>query len=433
MKLRRGGFILVLCICAILISSALSAKVSSSKYTENYPAITCPPSTPGVNGWVSVASKKVQFRRIASKVTKFATAKRSEFSIYSDPILINGNGVTSVVSQSSAGLWSSAFLCTAAQGDQWFIGASADVTSKGHLILVNSGLSEAIVDTSVWSENGVQAGKVLSVRANAFTSVRLDSISAGQSSLALRVTPRSGRVSAFVIDERKLGLKNLGADAVNSTGQPKSQIVISGIPHHTLNGVSAPHILRLLAPGDSDAQIRVDLISRDGVFVPVGLDEKKLIRGVVTDFSFAPIISSKTFSLRIQSDQPIQASVYSADSVSGHKDFVWNTPTPPLVPMSIAVKDLSPVFVFTGDVISVSISVKLATGKVHKVRITGSDIRTWSPPKASQVVTITKTGVGVYGSALIRSSNGVASVPLSAGSQLTRASIPNSDIAVINH
>ncbi|TRZ85700.1 MAG: hypothetical protein D4R83_06170, partial [Streptomycetaceae bacterium] len=217
MKLRRGGLILTVCICAILLSGALSAKVSSNKYTENYPAITCPPSTPGVNGWVSVASKKVQIRRIASKVTKFATAKRSEFTIYSDPILINGNGVTSVASQSSAGLWSSATLCTAAQGDQWFIGASADVTSKGHLILVNSGLSEAIVDTSVWSENGVQAGKVISVRANAFTSVSLDSIAAGQSSLALRVTPRSGRVSAFVIDERKLGLKNLGADAVNST------------------------------------------------------------------------------------------------------------------------------------------------------------------------------------------------------------------------
>jgi len=432
MRYQRAGIIMVIFASIVGASYSINNKSASTEFSESYPPIACPGSA-SLNGWVSVASTSTPIRKIAKKSTIFLAAKHSSFSIKSDPILINGAGVTSIATQSLAGIWSGTTLCSAAQGEQWFVGGTADVSSKGYLQLVNSGLSEALVDISVWSENGAQVNKTVSVKGDSGANVPLDVIAAGQSRLVVRVMPRSGRVSSFLIDQRSLGLKTLGGDIVNSTGAPSTDLVITGIPHQILKGTGSTHVLRIVTPGLVDANIRVDLISTDGVFVPVGLDSKTISQGMVTDISLSPTISSHIFSLRIQSDQPVQAGVYSVDNASGHKDFTWSSSSPQLVPMTIAVNSLNPILYFTGDAIDVSISTLLTTGKTQRTRLTGSDISGWIAPKNAQTITITKVGPGVFGSGLVRTRDGISSFPLMPGSHLTRASVPNSDIAVINH
>ncbi len=433
MRFQRAGIIMLAFVAVVGGSYSINNKSASAKFSESYPPIACPGSASTSNGWVSVASTSTPIRKIAKKSTIFLPAKHSNFSIHSDPILINGAGVTSIASQSLTGIWSGTTLCSAAQGEQWFVGGTADVSSKGYLQLVNSGLSDALVDISVWSENGAQVNKTVSVKGDSGAIVPLDVIAAGQSRLVVRVMPRSGRVTSFLIDQRSLGLKTLGGDIVNSTGAPSTDLVITGIPHQILKGIGSTHILRIVTPGLVDANIRVDLISTDGVFVPVGLDSKTIIQGEVTDISLSPTISSHIFSLRIHSDQPVQAGVYSVDNASGHKDFTWNSSSPQLVPMTLAVNGLNPILYFTGDVIDVSISTLLTTGKTQRTRLTGSDISGWIAPKNSQTITITNVGPGAFASGLVRSRDGISSFPLMPGSKLTRASVPNSDIAVINH
>ncbi|MEK6648077.1 MAG: DUF5719 family protein [Actinomycetota bacterium] len=432
MNIRRVGIVTTGLVTAIVLSNLLTATVGVKKYSESYPAVACPPTASGMSAQVSTESKKTPYRKIAGKTEAFIPVKSSRFTIASDPILLDSADVTSVVWQSRIGIWAGATLCTSPQGEQWFVGGAADVTSKGRIFLVNSGLSEAIVDVAIWSENGTQSDKVLTVRANSFIQVRFDSLAAGQSRLSVRVTPRSGRISAFMVDERGKGLKSLGGDIVNSVESPATNFVISGIPHQILKGKAGSHVLRILVPGNADANIKVDLISKDGVFTPVGLDGRDVQRGTVTDIALNPTIAASAFSLRIHSDQPVVAGVFSSLTIFGHPEFLWNSATPQLVPMTLAVNGLTPTLIFTGETIGLKIQTRLIGGKVVNSTVTGSDIAIWKAPSNSQTIKISGLQPGIYGGGLVTSTNGIGFFPLIPGSALTRAAIPNSNIWVIN-
>lgn len=432
MNIRRVGIVVAGLVSTIVLSNFLTATVSAEKYSESYPAVTCPPTASGLSAQVSTGSKNTPYRKIVGKVGALTPVKSSPFSIVSDPILLDGADMTSMVWQSRMGIWAGATLCISPQGEQWFVGGAADVTSKGRLLLVNSGLSEAIVDVAIWSEKGTQSGKVFTVRANSFIKVGLDSIAAGQSRLSVRITPRSGRISAFMVDERVKGLQSLGGDIVNPVGSPATDFIISGIPHQTLKGKAGSHVLRILAPGNADANIQVDLVSKDGVFTPVGLGNRDIQKGIVTDIALNPMIAASTFSLHIHSDQPVVAGVYSPFTISGHRDFLWNSATPQLVPMTLAVNGLQTTLIFTGDVINLKIETRLRSGKMGNSTVAGSDIAIWKAPSDSQTVKISDIRSTVYGGGLVTSVSGIGFFPLTPGSALTRAAIPSSNIWVIN-
>jgi hypothetical protein len=432
MNYRRATLVAIALIAAFVFGQLYMPVDSGKKYSENYPAVVCPPTGAGINSQVSTGSTSTLYRKIMGKLQPLAPVKNSRFSVPRDPILLDAGNITSVVWQSLAGIWAGATLCTSPQGEQWFVGGAGDVTSKSRLLFVNSGLSDAIVDVSIWSEKGAQLAKVITVRANSFIQVGLDSIAAGQGRITVRVTPRSGRVSAFLLDVRVRGLRSLGGDIVNPVTSPSSDLVIAGIPHQIIKGIAGLHVLRILVPGTADAIIKVDLISKDGVFTPVGLDGRDVPKGSVLDIPLNPTISTSTFALHIHSDKPIVASVYSPLIISGHRDFIWNTATSLLVPMKLAVNGLRPTLLFTGDSIKLQIQTRLNSGKMIDATISGSDIVTWKAPENSQLISIANVGTGIYGAGLISSSSGIGFFPLVSGSTITRAAIPSSNISVLN-
>ena len=262
--------------------------------------------------------------------------------------------------------------------------------------------------------------------------VRLDSLAVAQSRLVIRVTPRSGRVSAFMIDERAKGLRALGGDFVNSINTPRTDFVISGIPNQIINSKSVSHTLRILSPGSAKATVSIELISNDGSFIPVGLDSREVARGLVTDISFSPNIKTNIFSLRVRSDRPILASVYSEIANSGRNDFLWNTATSQLTPMTLAISGLEPTLVFTGDEIRVGIESHLNNGRTKVTTVKGSEIASWKAPSGTRSIKITSVSSGVFGSGLVTSVNGIGTFPLIPGSLLSRVAVPSSNIAVIN-
>lgn len=432
MKIRRLIIIAASLTITLTVSNLLTARVDLLGYSQSYPAVVCPPTDSALASVVSTASTTTPFRIIQKKSTALSPIRHTQYVIKSDPILLDQGGVTSVTWQSLSGIWAGSSLCMAPQGDQWFVGGTADVTSKGRLVIVNSGLSDSIVDVTVWSERGIQSGKVLTVAANSSVRVGLDSLAAGQAHLTLRVTSRSGRVNAFLIDERKRGLQTLGGDLVGSDEFPRTDFVISGIPHQVNAGKSGSHFLRVLVPGNIDANIRVDLISRDGVFTPVGLDGRDIVQGRVMDIALNPTIDAKVFALHIRSDQPIVAAVYSVLKVANHQDFVWNAVTPTLTTMTLAIKGLSPAFVFTGDSIRLKVITRLTSGSTKNATLVGSDILTWKAPDNAFTVTFSDIRSPVSAAGLVSTISGVGTFPLVPGSVLARAAVPLSNIEVIN-
>lgn len=432
MKLRRTLIIAGVVIFTLVISNLLTTKSVFLRFSQNYPAVVCPPTDSNVSSQVSIASKKIPFRKIVGKSTALVPIQTTRYSITKDAILLDQGDVSSLAWQNLSGVWAGSTLCRAPQGDQWFVGGTADVTGKGRLYVVNSGLSDAIVDVAVWTEAGPQSGKALTIPANSSSRVSLDLLAAGASRLTIRVTTRSGRVNAFLIDERAKGLKTLGGDAVNSVDFPRTDFVLPGIPHQATKGKGGPHVLRLLVPGNVDANIRVDSISKDGVFVPLGLDGRDVPHGQVLDIALGSTIAYSAFSLRIRSDQPLVAGVYTPLRMSDHQDMVWNAASPPLVPMTMAITGLSPTLIFTGDVVDLVVTTRLTTGKTKRTHIASSDNVIWKVPDNAQSITISDIKSEISGSGLITSASGVGAFPLAVGSTLTKAPVPVSDIAVIS-
>jgi hypothetical protein len=428
MKLRRF-FIVFLSLTALLAASnSVSGSISREQFSLSYPSVLCPPTLNGLSSQISLGSANTKIHRVGSKSAKFVKSRALRIPVLGDPILVDAQGITPIVWQSRMGSWAGGTICSDPAASQWFVGGSADVTSRGKLILINSGLSESVADVDVWSGSSPVSTKAISVKANSFQTLGLDSLAPGESSIVIRVESRSGRLNAFIVDERGKGLRTLGGDLVSPGVAPAKQIYIPAIPLQQKVQNAPAQQLRLLAPGDVDANVSVEVISGDGRFTPVGFDNVILKNGQVMNFPIAPAVNSSVYGVRINSDEPIVAGVFA----NLGKDFVWSSSVPTLSPFTIALSGLSPLFVFVGESIDVELEFSAAAGKKVTKTIKGSDILFWRVPENARNVTFRRVSAGTYASALQKSVNGFGSIPLVAGSVLSKSAIPTANIRVLN-
>jgi hypothetical protein len=432
MRFQKGAILAGAIILVLLTANLFDANTTSRQYSKSYPPVVCPPNPAGVTTATSVASKKTPFYRIGNKSTKLVDIKTLRYSSVSDPILLQTEGLTPVSFQSRKGVWAGSVLCTAPATSQWFVGGTSDVSSKGVINLVNSGLSVSIVDVFTWSENGEQAVKTVSLKANSSAVVKLDSLAPGDSNIVIKVVTRSGRVNSYLVDERVKGLQKLGGDSVNSISSPSRKFVITGIPQQLVNKKSPTHYLRLFVPGVADANFSLELLSSDGRFIPTGFSERKLVSGKVVELKLKPKVAKGAFAIKLTSDQPIVAAIRSRAISNGNSDFVWSTPSPALIPMQIAIGGLLPKIIFAGNTIAVDLRVQYSNGKVKEKSITGSDLVSWQVPNNAIAITILRAGVDNYAGALIAAKSGYAFFPIATGAELTKVAIPSSNIRVLN-
>ena len=415
------------------ISSILSVAVTTKNFSESYPAVVCPPTLDGLGSQISLSSKKTPFQRLQNRTTKTVPVKVLRLPVNKDSLVISSEGATPVVWQSRAGSWAGGALCTGPASSQWFVGGAADVTTRGRLIIVNSGLSDAVVDVESFTENGKQPLRTLNVVSKNYIVIPLDSLAPGDKTLTVHVAPRSGRINAFMIDEQGKGLKALGGDLVNPATTARKNVVIPAIPNqNSRNTPALPHTLRILSPGDVDANVTVEVMSGDGVFVPVGFTSRSISAGIVTEFALDPNITSNVMAVRVTASEPVVAAVKSTVVVSGRKDFVWSTAAPELTPLTIAVTGLTPFVSFAGERINVSLDVTLVNGKVVRQNVKGTDIANWRVPANARSFTLIKVGEATYAGALVSSVNGYGYFPIAAGSVLTKIEVPDSNIRVLN-
>ena len=433
MRFGRSIGLLAVLVSALCIGGLLSVAVTTKSYSESYPAVVCPPTLPGLASQISLASKKTPFQRLQNRSTKTEPVKVLRLPVMKDSLVLASEGVTPVVWQSKSGSWAGGALCTGPATSQWFVGGTADITTRGRLIVVNSGLSDAVIDIQSFTENGKQPLRTITVVSKNYLVIPVDSLAPGDKYLTVHVAPRSGRINAFMVDEQGKGLSALGGDLVNFAPGASKSLMIPAIPHQiSRNSKVLPHTLRVLTPGDVDASVTAEVLSSDGVFVPVGLTSRSINAGIVTEFQFTPKITSSILGIRITSTEPVVAAIKSTVIVSGKKDFVWSTSAPALVPLTIAITGLTPLVSFTGESINVSLDVTLNNGKVVRKNVKGTDIATWRAPDAARSFTITKVGPDTFGAALVSSINGYGYFPIAPGSLLTKIELPDSNIRVLN-
>ena len=432
MRFKRPLLIIAVVIATLTFSNLTSVSITQSDFSENYPPVVCPATPAGESSAISVPSTQTGSRVLGKKTVIFKPTRTLRLMQSSSPTILETKNMTSPVWQIKKGVWAGATICSAPTISQWFVGGTADVTSKGKLFLINSGLSEAIIDVEIWSESGIRPPKVVTLKANSSVVQTLDSLDPGAKRIALHIAPRSGRVNAFLVDERGRGLKSLGGDMVNASPDPSKVVVIPAIPHMKRSGKALGHTLRVIAPGDVDARISVELISTKGTFIPVGFDGRAIKSGIVTEIALNPELVPGTFALKITSDRPIVASVYSTTFAQAKSDFVWSTSTAEMKEYSLAVSGLAPTLVFSGEKISVSLSILYTNKKEKKLTVTGEGIATFKVPENARTINFTKVSDKTVGGALISSQSGYGYLPLNPGSELTRVLLPSANIRVLN-
>ena len=432
MKFKKGAVLAAVIVTVVLVANLFDANTSSRRYSASFPAVVCPPNPAGVITVTSVSSKKTPFYRIGNKSTNLVNINSLRYSSVSDPILLQSEGLTPVSFQSRTGVWAGSVLCTAPSTSQWFVGGTSDVTSKGVIYIVNSGLSVSIADVFTWSENGEQAVKTFSLKPNSIGSVKLDSLAPGDSNIVVRVVARSGRINSYLVDERVTGLQKLGGDSVNAISDPARNFVITGIPQQLVNNKAPNHYLRLFVPGVADANFTLELLSSNGRFIPIGFNERKLASGKVVELKLKPEVAKGAFAIKLTSDQSLVAAIRSRATSNGNSDFVWSTPSPALTPLRIAIGGISPRIIFAGDAIAVDLRVEFSNGKVKEQSITGSDLVSWQVPDNTIAITVLSAGKENYAGALVAAKSGYAFFPIASGAELTKVAIPSSNIRVLN-
>ena len=440
MKFRVLNFRVIALILTIFLLAAATyfapEKSDQVKLTSTYPATVCPAIGNKVSSIAALTNSKVNRRLVDGRSKRLNPGKSSVIALTKEAVLVEGNAGTAITFANNA--WKSVVPCSVSNGMQWFVGGSGALTSKSFLYIVNSGFSESVVDLEIFTPNGALEPRSVSIPQNSTKKLSVDSLIPGEDIIVIGVKTISGRVSSYLFDERKKGLRSLGADFIAPIGSSSKKVTISAISGLTRKLVSqansASHSMRLLVPGKIDANISVTINSNDGNFVPIGLAELnvKSQRVLNIPLTFAP--TNQAFSIIIDSDQPLLASVLSTFTYGKSSEIAWATAADDLAKWSVNLTGSRPTLTFSGKKINVAISATGINGKKITETVTGSNFAIWRPPVGLNRLQITTNTKGISGGVIFLpevGSIGSSYIPMNNGANLETASEPIADASVI--
>jgi hypothetical protein len=440
MKFKALNFRVITLILALFVLATATyfspEKSDQVKLTSTYPATVCPAIGNKVSSIAALTNSKVNRRLVDGRSKILKPGKSSVIALSKDAVLVEGNAGTAITFANNG--WKSVVPCSVSNGTQWFVGGSGALTSKSYLYIVNSGFSQSLVDLEVFTPNGALEPKSVSIPQNSTKKLSVDSLVPGEDVIVIGVKTQSGRVSSYLFDERKKGLRSLGADFIAPIGSSSKKVTISAISGLTGKLVtqsnSVSHAMRVLVPGKIDANVSVTINSNDGNFIPVGLAELKVKSQRVLNIplTFAP--TNQAFSIIIDSDQPLLASVLSTFNYGKSSEIAWATAADDLAKWSVNLTGSRPTLTFSGKKINVSISATGINGKKITKTITGSNFATWRPPVGLNRLQITANKKGISGGVIfLPDAGGIGSsyIPMNNGANLETASEPIADASVI--
>ena len=230
--------------------------------------------------------------------------------------------LTSGRSGSARGL--EAVACAPSAPTAWFVGASTAAGRRDRLVLTNPENIPAQVDLRFWDENGPVPEPAnstgIDVPALRAVSIPLDGMTPGHQRLGVSVTATSGRVAAVVHDIDERGVQPRGIDWIAPAAAPSRTVVLPGLPEGKLG-----RSLQLLVPGDTDAIVKLRVLTPTNSFAPAGFDTVELKAGQVGEYDLSAAAETSASALVVTSDRPVLAAVRVTRTVKGSTDIAYAT------------------------------------------------------------------------------------------------------------
>ena len=430
-KINRVQAIAISAIFVVLLSQIFSANPEIRKYSENISPTICPVQPTGVNSVVYLSAKKREVATIQKGERKFKPQKTSSIRLGSKAKEVEGLGATPLLVAVKPQSWMALAQCTPAISEKWFLGGMSTISSIGYFQFVNPNQSKAVIDLEIWSEDGKESNQSLVISAQSTRIVQLNSLVTNKKFLAFHLIARAGRFSAVLFDERKKGLEKLGGDFVTPNATPIKKVLVTSVFGKIKNQKVKSQFLRLLAPGESDAVVKVTYLANSGIYTPVGLAELKVPAGKVIQLPFTSLPTGRFIALQIEATEPIIASVFS--SVKGSvSDFAWSSGSEAINAQNIEAITVPAIGmtlnVFTEDS-SVVVEATTNRKKVNRKNLSG--ISAWKIPSNVISIRIIPGAKPVFASLSAQDSRGISVMAIRPVTAIERSALPISDSEVL--
>ncbi|MFC8765501.1 DUF5719 family protein [Streptomyces sp. NPDC057193] len=190
--------------------------------------------------------------------------------------------------------------CGAPDTDFWFPAASTAKERQDYVHLTNPDDAAAVADIELYGPEGPLKSQFtdgIPVPARSTVPVLLSTLTgeAAQQAVTVHVTTRSGRIGAAIgaADDK------LGSDWIAPAADPASRAVLPGIPADATS-------VRLVAfaPGNEDADVKVQLVTATGTIVPAGAGSLHLKSGMTASVDLPDLTRGEGGSLLLTPSDP---------------------------------------------------------------------------------------------------------------------------------
>ncbi|WP_457032045.1 DUF5719 family protein [Kitasatospora sp. P5_F3] len=280
---------------------------------------------------------------------------------------------TTVTDQQGLGL--SGIDCTPSDTSFWFSGASTAGDRVDYVSLVNAESVGAVVDLKFYGDKGpieVEAANGIALGPGTSQALRLPSLIKDQKDLAIHVVARSGRVGAGL----HAAEGNKGADWVPASATPAPTQVLPGL----IGDANTAHLV-VAAPGEDDADLKVQVSGKNGWFTPAGFETVHVKAGMVTAVDLGQITRSEPGALRLSPSDPahptpVIATLRVDRTQNGKFDAAWITGATPIEKRGSIADNRG------GGVTTVLLT---STGEAAKVKLTSSAGSTAGDPVSKDI------------------------------------------------
>ncbi len=226
---------------------------------------------------------------------------------------------TTVTDQSGTGM--SGLNCTPSGTSFWFSAAGTAGDRVDYVSLVNTDSVPAVVDLKLYGDKGLidnDAANGITVPAGTSQALRLKTFAPDVNDLAVHVVVRSGRVGAglHATDGSK------GADWIPASVEPAASAVLPGLP------ADATGHLVVAAPGDDDADLKIQVSGKNGWYTPAGHESIHVKAGMIAATDLQQVTHGEAGALRLTPSDPahptpIVASIRLDRGQNGNSDAAW--------------------------------------------------------------------------------------------------------------
>ena len=420
--------ILILLIFSLLMfaTTKISGPVAKREFVESVATFVCPAKNGDTSGSIQLGKSGVLAAPIEKKNRELKKSKSRVLPLTSKARVVAGESPTPLLLSAKSGTWLALSQCSSSAGEFWFIGGTADVSSLGYFQFTNENLGKAIIDVELWSEDGNESTRTLTIPPRSTKNYSLTTFMPGKKLTAFHLLSRSGLVSVALFDERRKGLTAYGGDYIAPNPPPSKKVLIAGIPgvKFVKKSKITSQRIRLFVPGESDAVIQVNYISPTGVFAPVGLDSLRVPAQKVVEVDLSDLPSDRLFALQVLASEPVIASVLTRGMFNNQRELVWSSSVEATRGEVMALAERSGYLSIVSNAPEVSFTVVKDRGKKSVVTLPIDAMAIWKVPDTVHEIQFKATAEPTYLALAIKSISGVATTSLAPAQSKELTALP---------